>query len=99
LSNQPHAAVLEQPSQQASARWDADNALEEDYAKSYGRWRDRLSAEARAQIQDILDSAGVTFYGIDRLRPDLDAFSAWIGAMKLPPPDAGQPRSHFAAAP
>lgn len=83
----PESGLLEVPSQQASARWDADRQFEEGYTKSYGRWRSGLDPTQLSQIQSVLERAGVKFYDVNHARPIVEAADDIIeSALESVPP-------------
>jgi hypothetical protein len=79
LQSSPSVEVLERPSQQAAAQWSDDGVPADGYSVAHGRWSERLGVDECRDIQSMLEALGVTFYNVDRGRPDLGAFDARFG--------------------
>jgi hypothetical protein len=79
LRSSPSDEVLKRPSQQAAAQWSNDGMPADGYSVDHGRWSERLGADECRDIQSMLDALGISFYSVNRGRPDLGAFDARFG--------------------
>ena len=72
LEQVPDATLLEAPSQQANRPQEEGGG----YAGGYGNWMDRLAEQDLNDIQSVLDTFEVEFYGVHQARPDVLGFSS-----------------------